>query len=162
MENHAEAFLRILNINVVGTFNVLREVAMTMVKNSPSGKFQQRGVIINVGSTMGIEAPNRSTLYAATKGAVHGMTMPLARDLGKFGVRVVTVAPGPFNTPMLGTGSSMDPEAKKQLVKHEKLAALGRLGESDEFADTCFGIIGSSFMTGNVVRLDGGLRLPKL
>jgi len=161
VENHSEAFLKILNINVVGTFNVLREVAKTMVGNSPEGKFNQRGVIINVGSTMGLEGENGHTFYAGTKGAVHGMTMPLARDLGKFGIRVVTVAPGPFITPMLRSGSA-DPRAAKLLAMHEGQAALGRLGDAEEFGDACIGIVNSTFMTGNVVRLDGGLRLPKL
>ena len=78
--------------------------------------------------------------------------------MGRFAVRVVTIAPGPFNTPMTGSSG----EDSKELQIHEKQAAIERLGEADEFADVCFAAIKSTYMTGTVIRLDGGLRLPKL
>ena len=138
-----------------------REVGMRMVRNEPYDTVKphkERGVIINVASTVGIEGENRQSLYAATKGAIIGMTMPLARDFGKFSVRVVTIAPGPFKTPMTDSGQEND----MLMLLHAKQGAIERIGDSNEFADVCNAVINSTYMTGTVIRLDGGIRLPKL
>lgn len=152
----SEILKQVLTINVIGTFNVMKYVALAMTKQEPKGEYKQRGCIINVGSAAGFEGQNGQVYYSASKGAIHAMTMPVARDLGRYGIRVVAIAPGIINTPM---GQGMSKRVQENLTAS---TALGRLGEADEFADCVYGIVNSSYMTGNVVRLDGGSRLPKL
>lgn len=147
---------RVLGVNVVGTFNVTKYTALQMVKQQPLNDFKERGVIINVASVAGIEGQRGQTVYSASKGAIIGMTLPLARDLGKFGVRVCTIAPGIFQTPM-GAGMS-----DKIVDALSRASALGRVGNPVEFADAILGLATNSFVTGNVFRLDGGIRLPHM
>lgn len=147
---------KILDVNVVGTFNMCRSVAIAMTKNSPDGKYKQRGVIINVSSNSAVEGQNGQSLYAASKAAVNGMTLPMARDLGKHGIRVVCFAPGPINTAMT---DSFTPEVRASL---EGQSCLGRIGFADEFGDACVGVVNSTYLTGAIIRLDGGIILPKL
>ena len=157
---------KILDINVIGSFNVLKYTALVMINQQifPSKKnllYKQKGVIINIGSILGIEGTNGNAFYSASKGAIHGMTMPLARDLGKYGIRVVCIAPTLLNTPMADLVNS-NPKMKKF---SEMQSALGRIGDSKEFADTMIGVIESTYMTGEIVELSGGMKvsiIPKL
>lgn len=148
-----EDITKILKINVIGTFNVSKAAAYQMSKQKPISEKDERGVIINVASIMGIEATPDLVGYAMSKGAIIGMTLPLARDLGKFGIRVVTLAPGLFLTPM---GKSY-PEKFLKVVK--RVTPLNRIGAPEEFADAVISVAKNSFLTGEVIRLDGGLRI---
>jgi NAD(P)-dependent dehydrogenase (short-subunit alcohol dehydrogenase family) len=155
-EDKAAGFAKILAVNVIGTYNMIRFAAAKMVKNTPYGKYKERGVIVNISSTSSLEGQNGQVMYGGSKAAVNGMTMPVARDLGKHGIRCVCIAPGPINTPM--TDSFND----KIRDGMNKQSAIGRMGEAEEFGQACMMVVNSSFMTGNIVRLDGGIRLPKL
>lgn len=148
--------LRTLKINVIGTFNVTKAAAFQMSKQEPIGDMKERGVIINVASVAGYEGQRGQVCYSASKGAIIAMTLPLARDLGKFGIRVVTLAPGTFITPM---GSSINP---KVLDDIRKQTPINRLGAVEEFANAAEFMVSNSYMTGETIRLDGGLRLGYL
>ena len=117
-------------------------------------KSGERGVIINVASVAGIEGQKGQAVYSASKGAIIGMTLPMARDLGKFGIRVVTIAPGVIQTPM---GDKITPKVLEGL---KKATALERIGFPEEFASAVVGVCTTSYFTGTVLRLDGGIRLP--
>ncbi|CAD8198664.1 unnamed protein product [Paramecium pentaurelia] len=140
----------LMQINVIGTFNVCKYAAQHMIKS------QVKGVIVNVASLAGIEGQRGQVIYSASKGAVIAMTLPMARDLGKHGIRVVTIAPGIIYTPMF---EMIQPKIKEQL---ESQVALGRLGAAKEFAQLVEMIYQSEYLTGCVLRLDGGLRVPHL
>ena len=152
----AKDYHRVFSINVIGTFNLSKAASLVMAKQQPIEEKGERGLIINVASVAGFEGQTGQTIYAGTKGAIIGMTLPLARDLGKLGIRVITIAPGTFQTPM---GDQID---KKFFEKYEKETPLGRLGDPTEFADICVGVTTNSFLTGTVIRIDGGMRLGYL
>jgi len=155
----ADVFKKIMQVNVIGTFNVSKAVAHVMVKQEPIGETKERGVIINVSSIAGLEGARGMSIYSASKGAIIGMTVPMARDLGSSGVRVITIAPGIMITEMARPIlESKDPQTETL----KKITALGRFGEAHEFAETCIGMIKSSYITGAVIRLDGGNRYPHL
>ena len=143
---------KVLKINVIGTLNVSKYGAKCM-----SGQEEvngERGVIINVASVAGFEGQKGQVVYSASKGALIGMTMPMARDLGKYKIRVMTIAPGIFETPM-GSGIS-----KTYLETMIKNTPLGKLGSPSEFALAVEGIVKNPYATGDTWRLDGGIRLP--
>jgi NAD(P)-dependent dehydrogenase (short-subunit alcohol dehydrogenase family) len=147
-------FMRVLTINVVGTFNSMRFAASAMSKNEPTDD-GERGVIVNTASVAAFEGQIGQLAYSASKGAVVGMTLPAARDLSAAGIRVCTIAPGLMDTPLLG------------LLPDEAKAALGsgvlfpkRLGLPDEFAALAMAIAENVYLNGEVLRLDGGLRMP--
>ena len=143
---------KVLKINVIGTFNMSKWGAKYM-----SGQEEvdgERGVIINVASVAGIEGQKGQTIYSASKGAIIGMTLPMARDLGKFKVRVMTVAPGIFMTNM---GAGIKKEVVEQL---NQVTPLGRMGVAKDFAHVCKAMVENPYATGDVWRLDGGIRLP--
>jgi NAD(P)-dependent dehydrogenase (short-subunit alcohol dehydrogenase family) len=146
----------VLKVNVVGTFNVCKYAAQQMITQEPVNAQFGRGVFLNVASIAGIEGQVGQTIYSASKGAIIGMTLPMARDLGRFGIRVVTIAPGVIKTPMAEAISDKVEKAISSQVP------IGRLGEASEFADLAFGIINSSYVNGEVIRLDGGTRLGLL
>eukprot|EP01016_Furgasonia_blochmanni_P020893 TRINITY_DN23277_c0_g1_i1.p1 TRINITY_DN23277_c0_g1~~TRINITY_DN23277_c0_g1_i1.p1 ORF type:complete len:324 (+),score=75.80 TRINITY_DN23277_c0_g1_i1:10-981(+) len=150
-----EEMLKVLRINVVGTFNVSKWAAAKMATQAPL-EGGERGVIINVASVAGIEGQRGQVIYSASKGAILGMTLPMARDLGRFGIRVVTVAPGIFQTPM---GKELNENIIKTLAKS---TPLGRLGDPVEFAQFAIAIAENPYLTGSVLRLDGGIRLPHM
>jgi len=152
----AKDYQRVFSINVIGTFNLAKAASLVMAKQQPIDDKNERGVIINVASVAGFEGQTGQTIYAGTKGAIIGMTLPLARDLGKLGIRVITVAPGVFLTPM---GDQID---KRFVEQYAKETPLGRLGDPSEFADICVGVTTNSYLTGTVVRVDGGMRLGYL
>eukprot|EP01017_Pseudomicrothorax_dubius_P006860 TRINITY_DN1203_c0_g2_i1.p1 TRINITY_DN1203_c0_g2~~TRINITY_DN1203_c0_g2_i1.p1 ORF type:complete len:266 (-),score=78.32 TRINITY_DN1203_c0_g2_i1:138-935(-) len=159
-----DEMLKVLRINVMGTFNVCKYAARQMTKQNAvtntttntGDPLIERGVIINVASVAGIEGQKGQTIYSASKGAIIGMTLPMARDLGTHGIRVVTVAPGIFFTPM---AKEISPKIADFL---KKSTALGRLGDPREFAQAVISAVENSYLTGTVLRLDGGVRLPHL
>jgi 3-hydroxyacyl-CoA dehydrogenase / 3-hydroxy-2-methylbutyryl-CoA dehydrogenase len=149
-------FEQILRLNLLGTFNVASKAAFAMSKNAPNEK-GERGVIVNVSSTAAFDGQIGQTAYAASKGAVAGMTLPMARDLAGLGIRVVTVAPGLFNTPLLAL---LPPEVIKAL--NESVPFPKRIGEPEEFALLVEQILMNPYLNGEVIRLDGALRMaPK-
>lgn len=147
-------FQRVMNINVAGTFNVIRWACHTMADNQvDSGG--QRGVIINTASVAAYDGQIGQIAYAASKGAIVSMTLPLARDLSNMGVRVCTIAPGVFHTPMLAAL----PEKVRTLLGN-MVPFPPRLGRSDDFAHLAQAIIENPYLNGEVIRLDGALRMP--
>jgi len=151
-----DELMKVFKINVLGTLLVTKHASAHMMKQEPVGEFKERGVIINIASVAGIEGHQGLTIYSATKGAIIGMTLPLARDLGKFGIRVVTVAPGLFPTP-ISKGVNV---AVGEIMK--KSIPLGRLGYPKEFGNCVASLCMNSYITGEVIRVDGGIRLPHL
>ena len=148
-------FERTLRVNLVGTFNVCRLVAAHMVRNNPDADSGERGVIVNVSSLAGLEGQMGQICYAASKAGVIGMMLPMVRDLSQFDVRVVTIAPGLFETPM---GAGTPPEVKQMLVS--QLESPKRMGRPSEFASLVAHIIDNSYLNGELIRLDAGTRAP--
>ena len=149
-------FEQILRLNLLGTFNVASKAAFAMSANEPNDK-GERGVIVNVSSTAAFDGQIGQVAYAASKGAVVGMTLPMARDLSGLGIRVVTIAPGLFNTPLL---AMLPEEAIKAL--NASVPFPRRIGEPEEFALLVEQIIQNPYLNGEVIRLDGALRMaPK-
>ncbi|MEE9913717.1 MAG: SDR family NAD(P)-dependent oxidoreductase [Deltaproteobacteria bacterium] len=149
-------FEQILRLNLLGTFNVASKAAFAMSANEPNDK-GERGVIVNVSSTAAFDGQIGQAAYAASKGAVVGMTLPMARDLSGLGIRVVTIAPGLFNTPLL---AMLPEEAIKAL--NNSVPFPRRIGEPDEFALLVEQIFLNPYLNGEVIRLDGALRMaPK-
>ena len=151
-----DSFARTVAINLVGTFNALRLAAEAMARNAPDAG-GERGVIVNTASVAAFDGQIGQAAYAASKGGVAALTLPAARDLARHGIRVVAVAPGIFETPMLAAM----PEAVR--------ASLGqgvpfppRLGRPDEYAALVLHVIGNTMLNGETIRLDGALRMaPK-
>jgi NAD(P)-dependent dehydrogenase (short-subunit alcohol dehydrogenase family) len=149
-------FVRTININLIGTFNVLRLAAEAMAKNTPNAG-GERGVIVNTASVAAFDGQIGQAAYAASKAGVAGMTLPLARDLSRHGIRVLTIAPGIFETPMMG---EIAPEFAESLAKMVPFPP--RLGRPEEFASLVGEIIRNEMLNGEVIRLDGAIRMaPK-
>jgi NAD(P)-dependent dehydrogenase (short-subunit alcohol dehydrogenase family) len=142
-----------VNINLIGTFNMVRLCAATMSKNDPD-ETGDRGVIINTASVAAFDGQVGQAAYAASKGAVVAMTLPLARELSRFGIRVMTVAPGIMETPML---LGMPAEVQASLGKMVPFPS--RLGKPEEFAHLAEHILTNSYLNGEVIRLDGAIRM---
>jgi NAD(P)-dependent dehydrogenase (short-subunit alcohol dehydrogenase family) len=151
-----DVFEQVLRVNLVGTFNCVRLAAAAMSTQEPldSG---ERGAILNTASAAAFDGQIGQCAYAASKGGIVGLTLPLARDLAAIGVRVNTIAPGLFDTPIYGTGEVAE-NKKRQLG--ESVVFPRRLGDSSEFADLAVAMLTNSYMNGEVVRLDGAIRLP--
>ncbi|RIA86690.1 hypothetical protein C1645_696746 [Glomus cerebriforme] len=148
-----------VNVNLVGTFNVCRLVAAQMVKQKPLEE-GERGVIINVSSIAYQDGQIGQVSYSASKGGVASMTLPMTRDLSKFGIRVVSIAPGLFETPMAST-LNHSKEMKQKLLYPVEYPA--RAGKSDgEFNKLVIHLIENTYMNGEVIRIDAGTRLGKL
>lgn len=151
-----EMFSKVISINLIGTFNVIRLAAEKMVKNNPS-EFGERGVIINTASVAAFEGQIGQVAYSASKGGIVGMMLPLARELAAYGIRVMTIAPGLFHTPMFDT---LPEEARLTLGKMVPFPA--RLGYPAEYAKLAESIIENPMLNGETIRLDGALRMqPK-
>ncbi|WP_337844220.1 SDR family NAD(P)-dependent oxidoreductase [Thermus sp.] len=148
------AFRRVLEVNLLGTFNALRLAAWAMRENSPDSE-GQRGVIVNTASVAAYEGQIGQAAYAASKAGVVGLTLPVARELSEWGIRVVTVAPGVFATPMLQGLPEKVQEALAAQVPFPK-----RLGRPEEYAALVLHILENPMLNGEVIRLDGALRLP--
>jgi NAD(P)-dependent dehydrogenase (short-subunit alcohol dehydrogenase family) len=148
-----ESFWRVLEVNLVGTFNVLRLAAWAMRENPPDGE-GQRGVIVNTASVAAYEGQIGQAAYAASKGGVVAITLPAARELAEWGIRVVTIAPGLFDTPLL---QGLPERAKASLA--EQVPFPRRLGRPEEYAALVLHILENPMLNGEVVRLDGALRM---
>ncbi|XP_076241726.1 hydroxysteroid 17-beta dehydrogenase 10 [Calliopsis andreniformis] len=148
-----EDFQRIINVNTVGTFNVIRLSVGLMFNNTPN-EDGQRGVVINTASVAAYEGQMGQAAYSASKGAIVGMTLPIARDLAKGGIRVVTIAPGLFDTPLL---QSLPEKVRAFLMKTVPFPQ--RLGKPDEYAQLAQHIVENPFLNGEIIRLDGALRM---
>ena len=151
-----EDFERVVRINLIGTFNMLRLAADDMTKLEPLAD-GERGVVVNTASVAAFDGQIGQAAYAASKGAVVALTLPAARELAQFGVRVVTIAPGLFLTPLL---AELPIEAQQSLAA--SIPFPKRLGKPDEFAKLVLAIIDNPTLNGEVIRLDGALRMaPK-
>ena len=146
-------FNRVVQINLVGTFNVIRLTVEQMVKNTPN-EDGEKGVIINTASVAAFDGQVGQPAYSASKAGVVGMTLPLARECAEYGVRVMTIAPGLFNTPML---SILPKEAREALGKMVPFPP--RLGDPSEYAKLAQHIIENPMLNGEVIRLDGAIRM---
>lgn len=150
-------FNKVLNINVTGTFNMLRFAAEAMTHNTAMPEDEDRGVIINTASVAAFDGQIGQAAYAASKGAIVAMTLPIARELGRHAIRVVTIAPGIMETPMLKALPQNVQDSLGQMVPYPS-----RLGKPDEFASLAVHIIENAYLNGEVIRLDGAIRMaPK-
>ncbi|MBI3043722.1 MAG: SDR family NAD(P)-dependent oxidoreductase [Betaproteobacteria bacterium] len=148
-----ESFRRAIEINLVGTFNVLRLAAQAMAENPPDAE-GERGIIINTASVAAFDGQIGQVAYSASKAGVVGMTLPAARELARSGIRVMTIAPGIFETPMV---AGLAPELQQSLAAQVPFPP--RLGRPDEFAALVEHIITNVMLNGEVIRLDGAVRL---
>ena len=151
--NDLERFEFVVRVNLIGTFNVLRLAAARMAAQEPVA--DERGVIVNTASIAAFDGQIGQAAYAASKGGVVGMTLPIARDLATKQIRCVTIAPGTFDTPML---AGLPEEARAKLA--EGIPNPHRLGDPDEYALLVAQIIENPYLNGEVIRLDGALRMP--
>jgi len=152
----AETFNRVIQINLVGSYNVTKEAAAVMQLNEPNAE-GERGVVISTASVAAFEGQIGQAAYSASKGGVVGMMLPLAREFAQFGIRVNTIAPGIFMTPML---AGMPEEVQASLGK--QIPFPPRLGRPEEYADTAAFIYGNPAVNGETIRIDGAIRMqPK-
>jgi NAD(P)-dependent dehydrogenase (short-subunit alcohol dehydrogenase family) len=148
-----DRFRKIVEVNLIGTFNVLSLAAARMAEHEPDEE-GTRGVIVNTASNAAFDGQIGQAAYSASKAGVAGMTLPLARDLASKGIRVVTVAPGPSDTPMLGP---MRDDIRESLVS--QIPFPKRLGRAQDFAALVKHIVENEYLNGEVIRLDGALRM---
>jgi NAD(P)-dependent dehydrogenase (short-subunit alcohol dehydrogenase family) len=152
-----DAFERVIRVNLIGTFNMIRLAAAEMNAldplEDPEGD-NERGVIVNTASIAAFDGQVGQAAYAASKGGVVGMTLPIARELARAGVRVMTIAPGVFHTPMV---DGLPPEVRKSLG--DGVPFPRRLGMPEEYAALALHIVANRFLNGEVIRLDGALRM---
>jgi NAD(P)-dependent dehydrogenase (short-subunit alcohol dehydrogenase family) len=146
-------FDKVIRINLIGSFNMLRLATAAMSKLEPLAG-GERGVVINTASVAAYDGQIGQAAYSASKGGIVGMTLPIARELAQFGIRVMTIAPGLFLTPLLG---SLPQEAQDSLAKAIPFPA--RLGQPDEYAALALHMIDNTYLNGEVVRLDASLRM---
>jgi 3-hydroxyacyl-CoA dehydrogenase / 3-hydroxy-2-methylbutyryl-CoA dehydrogenase len=149
-----DMFQLVLNVNLIGTFNVLRLAAAAMLGNEPDDE-GERGVCINTASIAAYDGQIGQLAYSASKGGIVGMTLPAARDLAAAGIRVMTIAPGLFDTPLLAGLPEESRAALGEQVPHPH-----RLGRPDEYAELAAHIVANPMLNGEVIRLDGALRMP--
>jgi NAD(P)-dependent dehydrogenase (short-subunit alcohol dehydrogenase family) len=149
-----EPFQTVITVNLIGTFNVLRLAAAAMLGNEPDGE-GERGVCVNTASIAAYDGQIGQLAYSASKGGIVGMTLPAARDLAQAGIRVVTIAPGLFDTPLL---AGLPEEARAALG--EQVPHPHRLGRPDEYGELAAHIVENPMLNGEVIRLDGALRMP--
>jgi NAD(P)-dependent dehydrogenase (short-subunit alcohol dehydrogenase family) len=147
------AFTKVIHINLIGTFNVIRLASAVMSQGQPSAS-GERGVIINTASVAAFDGQIGQAAYSASKGGVVGMTLPIARELARFGIRVVTIAPGIFDTALL---AGLPEPARISLG--QQVPFPSRLGRPDEYAALARHIIENEMLNGGVIRLDGALRM---
>ena len=147
------SFTRVIQVNLIGTFNAIRLSAAAMSTNEPT-EGGERGVIINTASVAAFDGQIGQAAYSASKGGVVSMTLPIARELARFGIRVMTIAPGTFDTPMLAGASEAVRNSLGQQVPFPS-----RLGRPDEYAALAKHIIENEMLNGEVIRLDGAIRM---
>ena len=148
-----EEFTRVINVNLIGTFNCIRLAAGHMAMNAP-GPDGERGVVINTASVAAFDGQVGQAAYSASKGGIVGMTLPIARDLAEQGIRVMTIAPGIFETPLLGT---LPEPVRASLAKQVPFPS--RLGQPDEYAALACHIVENGMLNGETIRLDGAIRM---
>ncbi|MCL6577126.1 3-hydroxyacyl-CoA dehydrogenase [Kyrpidia sp.] len=148
-----DAFTRVIQVNLIGTFNVLRLAAEAMSQGEPN-EDGERGVIINTASVAAFEGQIGQVAYSASKGGVVGLTLPAARDLARYGIRVVSIAPGIFDTRML---AGLPEPARKSLG--QQVPFPSRLGRPEEYAMLVASIVGNAMINGTTIRLDGAIRM---
>lgn len=148
-----EVFARVVNINLIGTFNMIRVAAEAMARESPL-EDGERGIIVNTASVAAFEGQIGQAAYAASKGGVVAMTLPIARELARYGIRVVTIAPGIFETPLM---AGFSPEVQEELGRSVPFPQ--RLGKPAEYAALVKHICENPMLNGETIRLDGALRL---
>lgn len=148
-----ESFRRVIDVNLIGSFNLLR-LASAAIANSSPDESGERGVIINTASIAAFDGQMGQAAYAASKGGIASMTLPAARELARFGIRVMTIAPGIFETPMM---AGMTPQVRESLAVSVPFPP--RLGKPEEYAALVRHIIENSMLNGEVIRLDGALRM---
>lgn len=148
-----ESFAKVVNVNLIGTFNAIRLASWAMSQNEP-GEDGERGVIVNTASVAAFEGQIGQAAYSASKGGVAGITLPIARDLASVGIRVVTIAPGLFLTPML---AGLPEAAQESLGKQVPFPQ--RLGQPSEYANLVTHIVENRMLNGEVIRLDGAIRM---
>ena len=146
-------FAKVINVNLVGSFNMIRLAAEAMCKNEPEPT-GERGVMISTASVAAYDGQIGQAAYSASKGGVVGMTLPIARDLSRNLIRVVTIAPGLFKTPLLG---SLPEEAQRSLG--QQVPHPARLGDPDEYGALAVHIVENAMLNGEVIRLDGAIRM---
>ena len=145
-------FQKVISVNLIGTFNILRLAASAMAKNEPEDG--ERGVVINTASVAAFDGQIGQVAYSASKGGIVGLTLPAARDLSKAQIRVVTIAPGTFDTPLLGMLPDEIRDALAAAIPHPS-----RLGRPQEFGALACHIVENSYLNGEVIRLDGAIRM---
>ena len=148
-----EDFAKVINVNTIGTFNVIRLSSGLMGQNEPNAD-GQRGVIVNTASVAAYDGQIGQAAYSASKAAVVGMTLPIARDLSSQGIRIVTIAPGLFDTPLL---QSLPDKVRAELAKSVPFPQ--RLGKPAEFAQLVESIVDNPLLNGETIRLDGAIRM---
>jgi NAD(P)-dependent dehydrogenase (short-subunit alcohol dehydrogenase family) len=148
-----EDFTRVITINLIGHFNAIRLAAALMAQNTPSAE-GERGVIVNTASVAAFDGQIGQAAYSASKGGIVGMTLPIARDLAELGIRVCTIAPGIFDTPMLAT---LPEPARISLGKQVPFPS--RLGRPEEYAALALHIVENGMLNGETIRLDGAIRM---
>jgi len=151
-----DAFIRVITINLVGTFDVVRQAATAMSRNEPDAD-GGRGAIVNMASVAAFDGQIGQAAYSASKGGIVGLTLPVARDLSAAGIRLNTVAPGLIDTPIYGHGD--EAEAFKARLGQSVLFPH-RLGTTEELASVVLECLTNSYMNGETIRVDGGVRLP--
>lgn len=152
-----KTFEFVIRVNLIGTFNCLRLCADVMQHNEPVTEDGERGVIVNVASVAAYDGQIGQAAYSASKGGVAGMTLPIARDLSRQGIRIATIAPGIFETPMM---KFAPPQVREPLIEMTQFPK--RLGNPSEFAETAAYIVNCGYINGEVIRLDSGIRMaPK-
>ena len=147
-----DGFRKVVEVNLIGTFNVIRLAAERIAKTEPLG--EERGVIVNTASVAAFDGQIGQAAYSASKGGVVGMTLPIARDLSRELIRVCTIAPGLFKTPLLG---SLPEEAQRSLS--QQVPHPARLGDPDEYGALAQHIVENPMLNGEVIRLDGAIRM---
>jgi NAD(P)-dependent dehydrogenase (short-subunit alcohol dehydrogenase family) len=147
------SFTFVIQVNLIGTFNCIRLAAALMAQNPPSAD-GERGVIVNTASVAAYDGQVGQAAYSASKGGIVGMTLPIARDLAEVGVRVCTIAPGLFDTPLMG----MLPEPARQSLA-KQVPFPSRLGRPDEYAALACHIVENAMLNGETIRLDGAIRM---
>jgi NAD(P)-dependent dehydrogenase (short-subunit alcohol dehydrogenase family) len=151
-----ESFTRVINVNLIGTFNMISVAAAALTGNEPLAS-GERGVIVNTASVAAFDGQIGQAAYAASKAGVAGLTLPIARELARFGIRVMTIAPGIFETAMLG---QLSEEIRNSLA--QQIPFPSRLGRPDEFAALVEHIVENEMLNGETIRLDGAIRMaPK-
>jgi len=149
-----ESFNKVLQVNLVGTLNVIRLAVEQMINNTPDGE-GEKGVVVNTASIAAFDGQIGQASYCASKGGIVSMTLPLARECADYGIRVVTIAPGLFETPLM---AGLPPAVKEEMVS--TIPFPRRLGKPDEFAALVTHIIENTMLNGCCIRLDAALRMP--